>query len=307
MGIVKANNKPVRISILATPDTSPSTLFGLYDVLSSVGVGWEIFIAGEEASPRFDVKIVAVENKPFVCAGSGGKVLITPDTSTEETTDTDIALIASIVPNDVVSLRNHDKREIEWLQAVKANDSILASVCTSTALLAEAGILDGHDATTFWAFRDLVRVRYPSVKWRVDQNICVAGDKEEILTGGGSSVWQELALYLVARFCGQEQAANTAKLWTIPSRDVTQAAFAVQPVCIPHEDNVINHCQSWIAVNYANPNPNPVAGMVKQTKLPPTTFTRRFKQATGNRPMDYVHMLRLEKAKKMLEISSESI
>ena len=31
----------VRVSLLARPDTSPSTLLGLYDVLNSVGVGWE--------------------------------------------------------------------------------------------------------------------------------------------------------------------------------------------------------------------------------------------------------------------------
>jgi len=298
-------DRPIKVSILATPETSSSTLFGLYDVFSSVGVGWETFITGEKTTPKFDVQIVAVDDKPFICEGSGGKAVITPDAATMDAIDTDIAMIASFVPNDVVSLRDHDQRELDWLQTVREKGSILASVCTSTALLAEAGVLDGYKATTFWAYKDLVKVRYPAVKWQVDQNLCIAGDQGQILTGGGATVWQELALYLVAKFCGSEQASNTAKLWTIPTRDMDQSAFSVKPLCAPHDDKVINQCQTWIADNYTDPNP--IAGMIEQAGLPSTTFSRRFKRATGDRPMDYVHTLRLEKARKMLEIDNISI
>lgn len=303
--LTMATQQPVKVSILATPDTLPSTLFGLHDVLSSVGVGWEVFISGENASPRFDVKIVAVTNEPFICKGAGGRVLVTPDASTEETEDTDIALLASFVPNDAISLRDHDQRELDWLLHLRDRGTILASLCTSTSLFAEAGLLNGLEATTFWAYRDLVRIRYPNVKWRVDKNLCIAGDNDEILTAGGSTVWQELALYLIARFCGLEQARNASKLWLISDRDISQAPYSTIPQCVPHDDSIINQSQAWVAENYTSPNP--IAGMIQQTGLPSTTFSRRFKRATGDGPMDYVHRLRIEKAKKMLEVSNEVI
>ena len=47
--------------------------------------------------------------------------------------------------------------------------------------------------------------------------------------------------------------------------------------------------------------------MIEHTGLAHTTFVRRFKRATGDRPMDYVHMLRIEKAKEMLEGSNNSV
>jgi transcriptional regulator GlxA family with amidase domain len=297
--------KPLKVSILATPDTSPSTLFGLYDVLSSVGVGWEMFVSGENANPWFEVQIVSVENKPFLCKGSGAGALITPNASTQDTDDTDIAILASFVPKDAVSLRGHDKREIDWILRMHDRGTILASMCTSTALLAEAGVLDGLEATTFWASRDLVKIRYPMVRWCVDKNLCVAGKDEQVVTGGGATVWQELALYLITRFCGSEQAANTAKLWVIPVRDMGQAPFSVKPQIALHDDGVIKKCQTWVADNFAKPNP--IEGMTLQTGLPPTTFSRRFKRATSYGPMDYVHLLRTEKAKKMLEISKATI
>ena len=299
------SEKLIKVSILATPDTSPSTLFGLYDVLSSVGVGWETFISNEAANPVFDVQIVALDADPVTCKGSGGKVTVTPDASIKDAEDTDIALIASFVPSDIVSLRSHDSRELEWLRALQNNGATIASVCTSTSLLAEAGILDNYPATTFWAYKELVRVRYPKVKWRVDKNLCIGGENDQILTGGGSTVWQELALYLVSKYAGVKQASNTSKLWAIPTRDMEQSVFSVKPLCIPHDDNIINHCQNWIADNYTHLNP--VAGMIEQAALPSTTFARRFKRATGDRPMDYVHLLRIESAKKRLETSDENI
>lgn len=297
--------QPKKVSILATPDTSPSVLFGLYDVLSSVGVGWQTFVSGENIAPQFDVRIVAVENKPFTCKGSGGSAVISPNASTQEADDSDIAILASFVPQDMVSLRDHDEREISWILRSRDRGAILASMCTSTALLAEAGVLDGLEATTFWASRDLVRIRYPKVKWRVDNNLCIAGNDDQILTAGGATVWQELALYLISRFCGAEQAAKAAKLWVIPHREMSQAPFSVITHIALHDDSIIKLCQEWATENLTHPNP--IAGMTQQAGLAPTTFARRFKRATSYGPMDYVHRLRIEKAKKMLEASNTTI
>lgn len=297
--------QPIKISILGTPDTSPSVLFGLFDVLSSVGVGWETFVSDDLPAPRFDVQIVAVEDKPFTCKGSGGSALITPDASTEQTADADVAILASFVPNDAVSLRDHDDRELDWILRLKERGSVLASMCTSTSLLAETGVLEGLEATTFWAYHDLVKIRYPEVKWRVDQNLCLAGDDNQIVTAGGATVWQELALYLIHKYCGPEQAANAAKLWLIPDRDMSQAPFSAKSHITLHDDSTIHACQTWLAENYTHANP--VADMIQHAGLPSTTFSRRFNRATGYRPMDYVHLVRIEKAKKKLETSLETI
>lgn len=296
---------PIKIGILATPDTSPSTLFGLFDVLSSVGVGWETFVSGKAPSPQFDVQIVATQSRPFVCKGSGGRALITPHASIAQADNVDIAVMASFVANDAVSLRDHDERELDWILRLRDRGSMLASMCTSTALLAEAGVLDGLEATTFWAYRDLVRTRYPKVHWKVDNNLCIAGNDSQIVTAGGATAWQELALYLVARYCGAEQAAQAAKLWVIPNRDLNQAAFSSRSHIALHDDIVIKSCQEWVAENFTHPNP--VAGLTQHAGLASTTFTRRFKQATGYGPLDYVHLLRIERAKKLLETGDATV
>ncbi|WP_227977878.1 helix-turn-helix domain-containing protein [Arenimonas daejeonensis] len=47
--------------------------------------------------------------------------------------------------------------------------------------------------------------------------------------------------------------------------------------------------------------------MVRRSALPERTFARRFQKATGLSPLEYVHTLRLEEAKQMLEAGEEAI
>jgi transcriptional regulator GlxA family with amidase domain len=102
-----------------------------------------------------------------------------------------------------------------------------------------------------------------------------------------------------------EHAAHTAKFWLIPSREESQASFSAMSQGIPHDDGVVSECQAWIAEHYRHPNP--ITAMVERSRLSPTTFARRFSRATGYRPMDYVHAVRIEEAKEMLEIGEEAI
>ena len=69
--------------------------------------------------------------------------------------------------------------------------------------------------------------------------------------------------------------------------------------------SLIARCQAWIADHYCEPAP--VAAMVRFAGLPERSFKRRFEQATGMSPLEYVHTMRLEEAKQMLETTSASI
>src|SRR5215207_4550518 len=70
--------------------TSASGLFGLYDILCSVGVGWEAFVTGEPQVPRFSVQIISETVDTFRCASG---VLVTPDARLDEVSKTDILIV----------------------------------------------------------------------------------------------------------------------------------------------------------------------------------------------------------------------
>jgi len=292
----------IMVSILAKPDTSSSTLFGLYDVLTSVGVGWETLVAGVPGESRFDVRIVAATRERLWCAGG---IPVNPQASVAEAGESDVAIVASLVTPTWAPLKHCDERELDWLCRQQARGAIVASACTGAIVLAESGLLDGWEATTHWAYQDLFRVHYPKVKLRIERNLCVSGHNNQVVTSGGSTAWHELALHLIVRFCGTDYASRAAKFWLIPDQGESQAPYSALSRGIPQEDAIVEDCQVWIANNYAKSNP--VSRMAQRSRLPRATFARRFKRATGYHPMDYVQTVRVEEAKELLERSAHAI
>ncbi len=134
---------------------------------------------------------------------------------------------------------------------------------------------------------------------REDSVLCLSAENDRIVTAGGVTAWHDLALYLIARLCGQQQAVHTAKVFLLSGHEDGQLPFAAMGRRIDTSDAVIGDCQSWIAENYRADAP--VQRMAEHTGLNPRTFARRFRAATGYQPIDYVQALRVEEAKQMLE------
>ncbi len=287
--------KPV-IALLAAPETSAAVLYGLYDVFWSVGSVFDEMTTGETGEPLLDVRIVACSAEQFRCAGD---VIIDPHNAIDDLDRVDIAIICDMYTPIHELPRDRYPAEVEWIKRVHSHGAIVASVCSGSLVLAETGLLDGLPATGHWAYRQLSREHFSKVKWREDSVICLAGEEKRIVTAGGVTAWQDLALYLIARLCGPDHAIRTAKVHLMGDHGDGQLPFAAMTQRVQKIDAVIGECQVWIAENYASSNP--VTLMTERSGLKPRTFARRFHAATGYQPMDYVHALRIEEAKQLLE------
>jgi transcriptional regulator GlxA family with amidase domain len=192
-----------------------------------------------------------------------------------------------------------------WLRAVHDRGAMLASACSGALLIAEAGLLNNCEATIHWGYVASLANNYPGVRVRPERSLILSGEAQRIIMAGGGTSWQDLALYLIARFVGLKEALEVARVYMLQWHDLGQQPFASLMSFRQTRDAVINRCQEWIADNYKTQAP--VASMVAISGLPQRTFMRRFKDATGMTPLDYVHALRLEEAKQMLETSDEPV
>jgi len=290
------------IQIVATPFASASTLFGLHDVLKSVGVAWEVFVSAEEPHPRFDVQLVAQRMEPFRCASG---ILVEPDVTLDDAPLADIVIVPGMNVTWQARLPSDEAPVFDWLVAREAAGSRITSACTGALYLAEAGLLDGREATTNWAYADVFRRFFPKVRLRVDRSICFDHSRAGIVTSGGTSAWHELVLFLITNYAGVEQATRAAKFWLMAGPREMQKAFAAPAPRLPHGDALISDVQAWVADNYAADNP--VEKMTQFSGLPATTFARRFRNATGQSPQDYVLTMRVEEAKQILETSEDGV
>ena len=142
-------------------------------------------------------------------------------------------------------------------------------------LIAETGLLNGHSATAHWAYRDMFQRNYPKIAFRNESMLCLEAESDRIVTAGGVSAWHDLAVYLIARFCGYQHAIQTAKVFLISGHSEGQSPYAVMTRPMASEDGPISACQSWIADNYAISNP--VERLIERSGLTARTFSRRFR------------------------------
>jgi transcriptional regulator GlxA family with amidase domain len=297
-----AAERRARIALLAAPETTPSVLFGLYDVLLSVGAVYPDMTVGQPGDSLLDVTIVAAAKDPFRCFGN---ILVEPHAAIAKVKRADAVVVCDMYTAIDTPLHGRYPQEIIWLQRLHQCGAIVCSVCSGSLLLAEAGLLDGEPCAAHWGYVDLFRRCYPKVRLCPESILNLEGEPRGIITAGGVTSWQDLALHLIARFCGREEAVRTAKVYLLSGHEDGQLPFAAMNRRIQKDDAVIAECQKWIADNYDISDP--VAAMAERSQLLPRTFARRFRAATGYLPMDYVHALRIEEAKQLIETDSGNI
>jgi transcriptional regulator GlxA family with amidase domain len=189
--------------------------------------------------------------------------------------------------------------EVAWLRHCHAAGATIATACSGAMVLAQTGLLDGCDATTHWAYCEVLHRQHPKVRVHPQRALVVSGEGQRFVMAGGGTSWLDLAIYLISRFVGLQAAMQVARVNLIEWHDVGQQPFARLAGTRQSEDADIARAQVWIAQHYQNAAP--VAAMVRESGLPERSFKRRFRQATGMSPLEYVHTLRLEEAKQMLE------
>jgi transcriptional regulator GlxA family with amidase domain len=295
---VAGSPKP-RVALFAAPESSPSILFGLYDVLSTVGAVYPDMTVGEPGDELLELSIVAVEAEPFRCIGN---VLVEPAAAIDDGDEYDVIVVCDLYTPITTPHRDRFAREAAWLRGMHSRGSLVASVCTGSLLVAAAGLLDGRPCAGHWAYADLFGSEFPAVTFDADAILVLATEADGVITAGGVTAWQDLALHIIARLCGPEHAIRTAKVHLLAGHQEGQLPYAAMVRLTDPTDSVVVRSQAWIADNYAIDNP--VAAMIEESGLLPRTFGRRFRAATGRRPMEYVHEIRIDEARRILESSS---
>jgi transcriptional regulator GlxA family with amidase domain len=293
--------RQVQVAILAFPECTASVLYGMYDLFMSAGRDWGLIVDGTPGHSLIRPQVVSRLHEPFVAANG---VWIKPEAALEVADVPDVVCVPelAIPPGAPIDSFEH---EVAWLQRCHAGGATIATACSGAMMLAQTGLLDGFDATTHWAYCEVMRERHPRVRVHERRALVVSGEGQRLVMAGAGTSWLDLAIYLISRFAGLEVAMQTARINLIEWHGIGQQPFARLARSRQSTDAEIARCQVWIAQHYNEPAP--VAAMVKLSGLPERSFKRRFQQATGMSPLEYVHTLRLEEAKQVLESSDTPI
>ena len=296
-----ANDPQITVALLGTPEVSAATLYGFYDLLASTRRDWRMLHGGDAVASPFRPLVVSADGRPF--SGANG-VRIAPDASFADCPRPDVVCITDLMIPPGGEAPPYDA-ELAWLRDAWRHGATVASACSGALLLARTGLLDGCEATSHWAYCDHLARAHPRTRWRADRGLVVAGPDGRIVTAGSGVAWHMLALALIARYASPEDAMHVARINLLDMNQTSPLAYASLLRGGRADDELIARCQLWAASNYREESP--VARMEALSGLPGRTFQRRFRQATGMTPLDYIHTLRLEEAKQMLEATSAPV
>jgi transcriptional regulator GlxA family with amidase domain len=127
---------PLRVSILVLPETAPMAVYGLYEVLGSVGKIWPQLTGEVEKVREIAPRIVAKAAEPFTSVIG---VPITPQAAIDDDDDADVVIVCDIE----LPLRGDPEdrwtEEIAWVRAALDRGALVCSTCSGSVLLAEAG------------------------------------------------------------------------------------------------------------------------------------------------------------------------
>jgi AraC family transcriptional regulator, transcriptional activator FtrA len=191
----------------------------------------------------------------------------------------------------------------EALRLARSRGQRILSLCTGAFVLAAAGLLDGHPATTHWSECAELARRYPRV--RVDPGVLYV-DEGDLLTSAGSAASVDLCLHVIERDYGAEIAARVARDLVVPLyRSGGQAQYIESPIHLPDNGDLFADTMEWLQANLAETVT--VADLAERSAMSARTFARRFLASTGTTPLAWLTWERLRFAQRLLETSDAPV
>ena len=147
-----------------------------------------------------------------------------PDHTFEDAPAIDVLVVPSAEHSMDTDLK--DRRMIDWVRTTAAGAQYVVSLCDGAFVLAEAGLLDGRQATTFPADRQKLRERYPQVN--VLDGVSFVHDGPLITSAGGALSFDP-AMYLSELLYGTKAARGIGRGLCI-DWDRTRVKHRIAPV-----------------------------------------------------------------------------
>lgn len=173
----------------------------------------------------------------------------------------------------------------------------VAGLCLGSFPVAESGILDGRAALTHWAFAPQLAERFPDV--HVNDSALYL-DHGDVLTSAGTASAIDACLHIVRAHLGAAAAATVARMLVVaPHREGDQAQYVMRPIPEPGGSGHLGTTLEWALAHLDQDlTVDVLAGHARMSRR---NFTRRFAEATGTTPANWVLAQRLDEARRLLE------
>lgn len=189
------------------------------------------------------------------------------------------------------------------VQAAHQRGARIVGLCVGAFVVAAAGIVDGRSVTTHWHAAERLAAAYPAVTVRSDVLWTDLGD---VVTSAGTVAALDCCLHLVRADHGAAAAAKLARRLVMPPhRGGSQAQHIDLPVVPADLRDDIAEAMTWARQRLDVPMD--LDHWAAAVTLSRRTFTRRFRDRTGDSPGRWLLRQRLDHARGLLETTELGI
>ncbi|MGP0060432.1 MAG: GlxA family transcriptional regulator [Beijerinckiaceae bacterium] len=283
----------------AEPASIGFLIFPGFQVLDAAGPLAAFEIAGRYSEHAYALSVLAVRQGAVESSSGATMNAISIQDYCQELLRFDTLIVAG---GDGSRRAAKDASLLAFVKAAAAQARRIASVCSGTYILAEAGLLDGKRATTHWSRSADFAKRYPQVRLEPDRIFICDGS---VWSSAGITAGIDLALALIAEDLGETIARRTAQqLVVYRRRPGGQSQFSAL-LEMERPDGRFGPLLVWARERLIEPLS--VEQLAEHCAMSPRNFARRFTEETGLTPARAVERLRVETAREWVEAGQEPI
>ncbi len=256
------------------------------------------FLVSSGKSPLFNVELVGAKKEVKL---NNGSFSVHTDKQLKDIGKTDLVLIPALF-GDMQTAISKNKILLPWINEQYKNGADVASLCVGAFLLASTGLLNGRKCSTHWGFQNEFRQMFPEVEV-IDGSIIT--EEHRIYSSGGANSYWTLLLHLLEKYTDRATAVLASKYFAVDIDRDSQAVFAMFMGQKNHGDDAIKKVQEYIEKN--TQEKISVDELADIAVVGRRSFERRFKHATNNSVLEYIHRVKIEAAKRQFENSRKNI
>ncbi|WP_416564984.1 GlxA family transcriptional regulator [Nocardia testacea] len=181
---------------------------------------------------------------------------------------------------------------LDRIRDIQDTGARFGAACTGTFLLAEAGVLNGHRATTSWWLGPSFRRRYPEVELDESATLCRS---DRVITAGAALSHLDLALSFV--HAHSPALADLVGRYLADGNRRSQANFAV-PEVIAAGNSLTSGFERWVREHIGEGFR--ISRAAAELGVTERSLQRATQAELGRSPRDFVDDIRLERAAHLL-------